>query len=243
MKLKQELNIIKKECLIQNDIENYIRFINFEMNNNKSNIYEYLKDIKKLIELGYLDDANELLEKVKNINYSKSNNSIINYLKKLIIEYKNMNNGINKYLGLAKEHYMNDRLEVALDLYISSKKITNNNIFNYYIGKMYFKLKKYKESEYYLKEYSKNGAIKLSKSKFYLCSIYIKRHKYQKCVRIIDEIEKINSFEESKGVNLDRIKNFVYNAIDGTLKNYSNINMSEEDFKSKKLVIDNKTED
>ena len=72
---------------------------------------------------------------------------------------------------------------------------TNNNIFNYYIGKVYYKINDYKKAFQYLKEYSIKGAKKYTKAKIYMWAMYRQKYQFNEANKLVTEIAKINELE------------------------------------------------
>lgn len=114
-------------------------------------------------------------------------------LKNMILEKKNYlmldKNRKKQYDDLEKKGkiaYKEDRIDDALNYYLLGLHITNHNIFNYYLGKMYYKSGNLEEALLYLERYKKNGGEKLSKCLLYLSKIHIYNKKFKKK----DEYEK-----------------------------------------------------
>ena len=187
--------LTKKNIFLKNnDITNYINSIYILLNNNYGSYDYYLNEVNFLINYD-LKTSNELLEKI-NSKYHLENNYKVKYLENKIKEKNYIYNEMEEYfLEKANKAYKMKDYEYALVIYYIALEVTNNNIFNYYIGKIEFKLKNYKASKYYLNEYMLNGASKYSKSLLYLYHIaYIEKKKNNE---FKDKIIKINIYENS----------------------------------------------
>ncbi|MBP3460952.1 MAG: hypothetical protein J6K21_00885 [Bacilli bacterium] len=220
--------LTKKNIFLKNnDINNYINSIYILLNNNYGSYDYYLNEVNFLINYD-LKTSNELLEKI-NSKYHLENNYKVKYLENKIKEKNYIYNEIEEYfLEKANKAYKMKDYEYALVIYYIALEVTNNNIFNYYIGKIEFKLKNYKASKYYLNEYMLNGASKYSKSLLYLYHIaYIEKKKNNE---FKDKIIKINNYENSDFEFYT--EEFGYSKkLDKSRKIIDSIKMTEEEFR------------
>lgn len=220
--------LTKKNIFLKNnDINNYINSIYILLNNNYGSYDYYLNEVNFLINYD-LKTSNELLEKI-NSKYHLENNYKVKYLENKIKEKNYIYNEMEEYfLEKANKAYKMKDYEYALVIYYIALEVTNNNIFNYYIGKIEFKLKNYKASKYYLNEYMLNGASKYSKSLLYLYHIaYIEKKKNNE---FKDKIIKINNYENSDFEFYT--EEFGYSKkLDKSKKIIDSIKMTEEEFR------------
>lgn len=82
---------------------------------------------------------------------------------------------IDFYINSARENLKCENIEQAIKNLKLGKKLTNDELFDYYLGKMYFKMEDYENSIIHLKAYNNaNGSDKREKSHMYLTVIYIR---------------------------------------------------------------------
>lgn len=202
-------------------------------NNEFSNAYLIIKQLKAK-GIGY--EAGMLERKYnESIHYYKLNSMVKNDIKLLVEKSKQ---------EIKKENYQN-----ALNYLLCGLEYTKENIFNYYIGKLYFKcFKDYKTAEKYFKEYEKSGYGKLNKSEFFLTVISIKTNgKYNKYYNNYIKISKY--MDEMNKEDVIRCVSYLDHAIDYKNKTKEQyyfgkkpskyIDISEEDFQKgnqKKII-------
>lgn len=157
--------------------------------------------IYRLIKAGYYREIEEIL---LNLPVTKDNKIIINTLKKAIInqiEFENLTE-IQKEnyaiaIKLGKKHYKNWDVPTAYDVYRYGEYTTGNNIFLYYIGKMYFKIGEEKLALEYFEEYIKVGSDKLAKAYLYLATIYKHKHDNRKALYYSNLVEVLNKMYDT----------------------------------------------
>lgn len=157
-----------------------------------------LNDIYNMIEIDH-HKANELLEKISKNTYSFRFRLEIKMLSNIIKEkeeYENLSEDnkklFNMVMDIAKTEYKKKNYSLAYNYYSVGKNITDNNIFNYYMGKVLYKEHKNKEAFEYLETYRLNGGIKLNKCLIYLANIYYKRRNHKKMKKCQKQIIDIN---------------------------------------------------
>lgn len=157
-----------------------------------------LKDIVFLIQKDYLEEAKSLLEKAKT-NENKCSKKI-KFIEKLIKEKENYQlkpdeekKKIEEFKENGREFYKSKELDKSIVIYKNALYFTHDNIFNYYIGKIYYKMKDYNQSENYLLEYCKNeGCEKYIKSKLYLTIMDKKRSRFKKYNKHLKELKEFS---------------------------------------------------
>lgn len=196
--------------------------------------------INKLIELNEFEEASELLKKINDKICLKKVETKLDYLNKKIkekLEYEKLDDSkkerYNKFKEFGRHKYDIEYYEEAFDYYNAGLYVTKNNVFNYYIGKMYYKVGNFVEATKYLNEYNKYGAEKYSKSRLYLIQIYRKTGKKGKAIRLLEEINNVAHLENYKF----RVDALNAKCIMVPKEEYKNpkilkmIKMTEEDFK------------
>lgn len=223
------LNTIAKKnyFLKNNDINSFIKTIYILLDNGYGSYDYYLNDVNYLINYD-LNISLELLKKVKN-KYHLENNYKVKYLENKINEKNNSYTEIEQYfINKGKKSCKINDFKYALVTYYTALEVTNNNVFNYYLGKILFKLKDYKSSEYYLNRYMLTGAQKYSKSLLYL--YFIAKIEKKNGNEYKNRLIKINDYEN---ISYEFCcKEFGYaKRIDKSKAIISRINMTEEEFK------------
>lgn len=116
---------------------------------------------------------------------------------KTIIDFKKAEAAIDK-----------ERYEEALDILLYLKKETKNILFDYYIGKVYYKMNKYDVSKIYFKDYEKEGKVLLLECKIYLLINTIKLDdKNENYINTLEDIYKILAYT---GNNSDEFNDINY---------------------------------
>ena len=183
-------------------------------NTSVKNIFRIIDNIM-LIETPLAEELISKLSKPKTKEAKVFNNYIINKLN----EHK-------KYLELpedkkeiysdciAKGHNaIHKKLyNIALDYYETGLKETNHPVFNYYIGKAYYKQKKNEEAYKYLLKYEETSGDKYSKSNLYLFLIeknkgyYAQAEERRKQANIVNGILNSKKIQALKGIEQESIK-------------------------------------
>lgn len=130
---------------------------------------------------GNLDAAIDIYKKIFD-DYPYESDEALTYLYYKIqrkINYNNLSektkHRIEFYINSARENFKYENIKGAINNLKLGKKLTNDELFDYYLGKMYFKIEDYENSIIHLKAYNNaNGSDKREKSHMYLTVIYIR---------------------------------------------------------------------
>lgn len=180
-------NLLSKanDVKIGNDYNEFLDTLISEYNKTRK-IEPFVVEIcNLLINMKDYENANKLISLLTKRSI-KNNNS--RYLKRKIEEqeyYDKMSedlyNKILLYLNNGKSCLIHEDYYNAYNYFMAGKYLTNDRIFDYYLGKTYYKCKNYKVAKKYFEEYAKLGYWKLGKCYFYLSFIEKKFHgKYNK---------------------------------------------------------------
>ena len=197
VKQKIATALIKKDmALKKDDLNKYIENTYILYNLNYGSCDFYLKDINYLIEKD-LETAKKLLNEVtckyKNIDEYK-----LEYLKNKIKEKEmKKHDMVDYYLKKGHEAYNKFDLKYALIVYYLALTTTKDNVFNYYVGKIAYKLKDYECARRYLNIYILNGAEKASKSLLYLYKIEQAYKNKRKANQYETNMNYLNQIEDS----------------------------------------------
>ncbi len=101
---------------------------------------------------------------------------------------------IQKQLEKGKKAYQNHETEKALSLFQEGYLAYLDPIFLYYIGKMYYKQKKYEEAEPYLLQYLNEGVEKGAKACLYLVGIAKRKQDFTMMQTYYDLCKNYNQF-------------------------------------------------
>lgn len=174
----------------------------------QSNNFQLFKEINNLI------DNNELLyatKKLKDLNIEeldRNDKEIFKFLKGKINEKEINTYDIQEDLEYGKHYLSIKKYTNALFYFRNGLLKSGASIFDYYIGKTYFKMgtsyehKKYYYVSYdYFKRYASIGGEKLSKAYYYLASLYFwnikKPEKSKQAIDFSENIARICGDEES----------------------------------------------
>ena len=140
------------------------------------------KSIYFIIQNGYLNEATIFLSPKLVL---KKDEFKIDLLKKAVENEKRfrwLNDDLKevfyKSLELGGNYYHKFDIYTAYDYYSWGYYMTKEPLFLYYMGKMYYKKRKYEEAESLLLTYIKSGSDKLAKAYLYLANIAQKNHNY-----------------------------------------------------------------
>lgn len=187
-----------------------------------------VKDNKLLIQGIYILIENNFLEEsmslIEDINFSKSYKEQIKILSKMLREQLFLLNLSEEELSvyddaisMGRYYYQMDDYSKAYDTYTWGSYITNAPIFNYYIGKILYKMHRYKEARDYFLKYVEIGGSKLDKAYLYLSKIFEKYGNKKKSVhysRYVDycndvmnkEFDFVSPFDDSIEQDVDKIR-------------------------------------
>ena len=167
--------------------------------NLKSDLKYALQNCNLLIDSGELFLAYLLLEKIKkkdSLQIFKLEENILKNKIEEICHYTNLDIYtkylIDSYLLFGKFYYKNKDFKKAYSYYIQGLNRTGYNLFNYYIGKIHYKMHNNKGAIKYFKEYNKTGFDKWQKSRLYLGKILKFTNELSLCQKYYDEINHIN---------------------------------------------------
>lgn len=198
----------------------------------------------KLIELKRYAVAEELIKLIKS---NSSRNKHVKYYERRIEEevfyskQKNKEKELVEYLvKIGKSCYKDKKYDASLYYNELGKKMTNDYVFDYYLGKTYYRMHNYKKATEHLNSYSKQGFEKLSKCYYFLFLSQVKSkgsygRTYQNNKELCEAYRINNNFsrhfndlyirvEVSKEKTFDKNKSLAYKYVD----------MTEEDFKKTK---------
>lgn len=163
----------------------------------KKTIQERLMEIKNLIPTD-LDRSKAILQSViednKNDFYIMEINYVTNMIKEeellqeLTTDKKRQYHCL-KILG--NDFYHLGDYERAFFHYKLAKDITEHPIFDYYLGKMLYKQRKYQEALSYFQEYFSHGGEKLEKCLLYMFYIYKGQELHKKANKLLLRLDKI----------------------------------------------------
>ena len=159
---------------------------------------KYYQNIVKLIDNNDIEQATKII--------SQNNFSYRSYFNNRILE-KQLDPSIKKtYLDSARYLLKLQEYELAYDYLEAGRYLSSNNaLFSYYLGKLFFKMDYYDSALKYLLDYKQRGSLKLNKCYLYL---FAKSKDYKTVSKYKTKLNELNNF-------LD---------IEFTLKNSNNYN-------------------
>ena len=191
--LYDELEQANKDLNFDRLIEILKELPKFNIKNKKL----FYNSLYLLAKNGYYKEVHDIL---LGLYITSEDKIFINILKRTIanqIGYENLSEvekeNYNKALKLGKRYYNVYDIETAYDAYQYGYYTTRNDIFLYYIGKMFFKVGQYKIAKKYFRKYARTGSDKLAKAYLYLASIYKENHENQKALHYSRLVEKLNN--------------------------------------------------
>lgn len=203
---------------------------------------ESFKNVKELIESGKITEADNLLNEIKENYIIDEEIAIYDYLKLYIKEEKQLERLseedkmiYDEVLKIAKLQSQLNKKDEALDWYQYGMEKTHLSIFDYYCGKMYFKLKDYKSASYYLNKYKNTASKKRFQALLYLAVINKRIGKIGKANMRINELKKLTTYFDIEW-NIDFVKRNKQEDFDAKKSVASRkIVMGESSFKEKEL--------
>jgi hypothetical protein len=143
--------------------------------------------IAALINNNYLDEANNLIERLYFQNkYKQVKKVLLNMIEeeKVLNSYTQEKLNIyNSAITLGRKYYNTNDTYSAYDAYLWGYYVTHNYIFLYYIGKMFYKNGLYDDLVKYI---TKSPASKASKAYLYLGHIQRKNHRFIDAYQYMD---------------------------------------------------------
>lgn len=163
---KEIINNLNKYKTINNYDENYVNLLISGIKLEIIDMKYFLNNIDNLIRYNVFLSNDLYIFLINNYNLDKYKIEV-SYLENKINE-KNLYNKLsseeqklyNYYINEGSLAYKNSDYSKALQLYQKGKDLTNHPIFDYYIGKMYFKLRKFDIANDYISKYELNGGEK-----------------------------------------------------------------------------------
>ena len=131
------------------------------MNNFEKEKINFFREIISCIDNNELEKAKQYLSQVpQNTDCSFFYNRIAE--KQLATEVK------EKYLDTGRYALEIEEYELAYDYFTAGLYVSNNPLFYYYLGKLFYKLNRLSKAMSYFNKYQNIGSLKLNKCYFYL---------------------------------------------------------------------------
>lgn len=164
---------------------------------NGSSIQKRLIEVKRLV-LDDLDSSKKILQSIILDNKNDFYLLEINYISNIIREeelYQELTlvqkEHYNCLVAVGKDYSESGDYETAFSHYMLAKERTNHPVFDYYLGKMLYKQRKYPEALSYFQEYFSHGGEKLPNCLLYMKMIYQKQKKYKKANKVSSNLQKL----------------------------------------------------
>ena len=196
-----ELISIKRDSFESDD--HYLNYFNGLVGSGYVSVNNILLEVEKMIKLGNVELASNILNTLPNMEIFAAYSIELDYLNNLLNEKI-------AYLGLGDERkqlfidlktqgsklYHAKRYKDAFKLYEKAYEITGLNIFEYYLGKCLFRMKRLEYAEEYFLRYLEHGGEKKEKTLLFLIGIgKIRNDEYG---NYLEEMNRINlSFNRS----------------------------------------------
>ena len=178
VKLKSNILLKKEKSKKNNDIHDFIKQSYKYLKIEHRDLFYTISDCNYLINKGYIKEAKELFKIIVNLNNNKYNvqiNYLQNKLNEIKFEQQMSKEDVKNYtlcMEFGRYYLEEEKYEDALKYFIKGLHLTNHNIFNYYIGKTYYKLGIYDYAINYFEKYYNKGTYKIGKCTLYLCRAY-----------------------------------------------------------------------
>lgn len=214
--MKANINEFIDECVKSNNFNALVNELTIKYPRNKDNEELYIKVINTLIDFKKYDIALVLINSLKDPNnysiklhfltnkmYEQMHNDAMSKEAKEVMQ-KNCSDAINEI--------NNNNFKAAysiLNRYDSGKQ----NIYNYYLGLYFYKIKDYNTAKYYFNAYLQNGFEMLIDCYFYLFNIeYETDGNYNKYYEEILSLSNIDKTEQIINLmrNMIKMKNVKY---------------------------------
>ena len=160
------------------------------MHNISNKKKKYFRQIIKFLDENDIYRAKNWLDVLPQVPYKK-------YFYNRIKEKETSPVVTNKYLDLGRNALIENNFELAYDYFTAGKYLTENPLFDYYLGKTFFTCDMLEVAMNYFNDYRFTGSIKLNKCYFYLF-IIATRLGYKTNKKYIQKVREINDF-----LNLD----------------------------------------
>ncbi len=209
---KQQLLQQKENALAKKDFEQYFSLLIELIRKYPDRGYNY-DDCNLLIEHGYLEYAKKALKEMQNSAFSHDkikHQFLFNKINQL--QYYSMMSEEEKYrfealLRQGSQAYQEKDLPLAYDYYEAGKYLFDNVIFDYYLGKIDYKIHDYKQALFHLKKFIREGYWRYEKACLYLSKIYYYKKDYQKANQIASTALKLEPYAAEEY----RLDNFLIN--------------------------------
>lgn len=142
-----------------------------------------------------IEKAVKIYNELNNVNQYQAN-----LLKRMIDENSCLNEEKVKQ-AISQAHKSKNDYVKSLQIYLKNYRETKNIILEYYIGKMYYKLKDYKNAIFYLSKYELNGYSRLNKTYLYLYYSLIRIHGNNNLIRQYKQ--KLTTLNEFLEINFE----------------------------------------
>lgn len=241
--LFDEKIIMLKDYIWNEDVEKVKETLNeiFELKLNTRQTKYILHMIPTLLNEDQYDNANSINEYVKKKDSNNEYSRRTAFYKRLIDELYEIytldverKNNFQTLLRKGLDSLNEGNYEQALDYFKTGAYKTNIGIFNYYMGKVWYMLGRYREAKRNLDLYHQTGAYKIYNCKHYLSIITLKFGKKGKSAQLAEDAEyyasllnktyksKLDQFNIKDDKKLDRL--------------FELIDISEEDFDTDKIL-------
>ena len=192
-------------------------FINQKEKNNNIIDLEF-SNLDKLLKENELNRAKYKLFGIKKMTQNNKNH--LNYLKyysQVLKEKESIDENVNNYLsnGLSIiESNTENKYDKALIIFYNGLNNTKHNIFNYYIAKVFYKLKDYERASKFFKGYLYEGGEYTISSCIYMAKILekcVKHKNYREAKKYLNNAKKIceyslnNKEQEELDIKINRL--------------------------------------
>lgn len=224
----RELISIRRDSFESDD--HYLNYFNNLVGRGYVSVNNILLDVEKMIKLGYVEQASDILSVLPGMREFESYSLEVDYLNNFLnekIEYLKLDDDKRlTYIDLktrGSKLYHAKKYREAFKLYEQAYEMTGLNIFEYYIGKCLFRMKRLEYAEEYLLRYLEHGGEKREKTLLFLIGI-----------SKICNSEYDNYLNDMNKLNLSFTRNFKYENKDKTGKYSSD---KEESSKKAKFSV------
>ena len=209
------------------------------MKSKKKNI-DFYRNIINLIDSKQLKEAESIIK--NNPGISKKY-----YFLERIEEQKLPAKIKQKYLDIGRYALEIEEYKIAYDYFLAGKYLSKNPIFDYYIGKTFYKAGEFTEALYYFDTYAANGSLKLEECYVYLFLItkwkgYETSNGYLRSVQKLDYLLENNlSYrdmiaKEEKALPVEEISYEENKEFKKTLKKIKKLLLQNQEKEANKLL-------
>lgn len=183
-------------AVYNHDVDKILELLNFLKNYFIQDEQTVVKALFILVSNNYLDDAVDVIEA---FTFSKGSKEKLKILKRIINEKLFITTLSDEQVSVYDEAikrghdlYQSGDNVGAYDVYSWGSYVTAAPIFLYYIGKMLYKMNRFREARDYLLEYIEVGGLKIDKACLYLAKIYEKYGKKKEAVKYANRVNLYN---------------------------------------------------